>query len=75
MQAVEKGRAAGWRPTAHNRGQTEQYSNPASESSANTLVPAADVLLVLQLPLSETARPDLFALLDRRLRRAYEEAV
>lgn len=50
----------------------EAYANQDCQSRAN-LTRAADVLLLLALcPVSETTQLGLFALLDRRLRRAYE---
>jgi len=52
--------------------QTVGYSNRGGTSRAD-LTRAADVLLLLALcPVSETTQLGLFALLDRRLRRAYE---
>jgi hypothetical protein len=73
------GRAA--RRVATTAGLAEQalqngvYRNQASWATANWLEQAAEVLCVLAFfPLSETSRIGFFALLERRLGRAYEGA-
>ena len=53
--------------------QQRVYQNQASRTIVNPLVQAAEVLCLLAFyPLSEITRVGLLALLDRRLRRAYE---
>lgn len=66
---IEKGRAS--RAPAEDVNQHRRYPNCAVESSANVMGPAADVLLLLQYPLSATERIAFTYLLHRRLRRAY----
>jgi hypothetical protein len=49
----------------------QAYQNPAPASRRSLLEQAANVLLVLQLPLGKIERVALNCLLERRLRRAY----
>jgi hypothetical protein len=72
VKTVEKARAVVGRTTAQIQNhQGQGYHTHISASRANLLQQAADTLLLLQLPLSVTSRLAFWALLDRRLRRAY----
>jgi len=66
--------AASLRPAARDVDLSRKYGRSIAASRANWLEQAADVLLLLAFwPASQTARVGFSALLDRRLRRAYEE--
>jgi len=71
-QAVEKGKAAGWRPTARNVGQTTPYRQPTGTSRQKLIEQAADVLTLLAFfSLTVTERTGFGVLLQRRLEQAY----
>jgi hypothetical protein len=57
--------------TVEQAAQGQVYRNRASQSRAYFLQQAADVLLLLEYPLTETERADLFVLLEQRLQHAY----
>ncbi|MBN2129059.1 MAG: hypothetical protein JW741_06155 [Sedimentisphaerales bacterium] len=66
-------KAGGGNPPATTVRQPSSYRQLAPTSRANLLEQAAEVLLVLAFfPVTETTRLGLLALLDCRLRRAYE---
>ena len=65
----KEGRAS--RAPARDTNRPRHYSKRATASRVKRLTPAAEVLLLLQFPLSATARVGFTALLARRIRRAY----
>lgn len=70
--SVRTEEAASLRPAAGTIQRARVYRNPSTPSSANLLAGAAEVLLLLQLPLAGIERTALTCLFDRRLRQAYE---
>jgi len=65
----EEGRAS--RAPAKETNRPRHYPKRATASRVKRLRPAADVLLLLQFPLSSVTRTAFVALLARRIERAY----
>ena len=72
-ETVEKGKAAGWPPTARKNVDLARSYTPSTTTSRGKLMgQAADVALLLTLyPLTVAERLAFGLLLEHRLRRAY----